>query len=238
MGRWHFRVILTAGWLMVGVPLAVLFQKNIENLGERAGLNDLFGSGFDQLSHLGFRWWLVLSFVALTGAMIAVWGELAVRRLQQRRAIHNCADICFSFDENGRALPYSQKGGIEFAIAIDGQLHGKIHVSEPKASRYVCTLIVVFAKPLNNPVAHVSADRDVIWRDVSGSDKYIVLEIDPRAKAAASVHVIVRPEKWANWGRWIPAPMQWQDALKVPTELVNGAVVPPRLRDWLFHKPR
>lgn len=234
MGKKVFRSALSGVYVLVSISFLVIFQKNIENLGQRAGFNDILGRGYDIVSALGFQFWFLLVFAAMTGAMLVVWGEVFVRKLLRKRAIHNCAHLVFSFDNAGRVDPCSEKGGVTFGMTVDGQLYGKIHEAEPKASRLTCTLIIVFEQPLTDPVAHVASDRKIIWREVYSSDQCVVLEFDPRVKQAANVRVIVRPEKWAAWGRWIPTPMQWQDANVVPVDILSRPIVPPRFTDWIF----
>jgi len=222
-----------AAFILVLVGGAILSQ-GLDGLAEAAGVKTVAGGVFRYVSALGVGSWLIFAGAFFGGVAICLHGERLVRIVRDRRTAHDCAHILFEFDDEGRAKTYSDKSGTIFGMIIDGQMHGRIHESEPRASRLVCTLLVVFEQPLRDPVAFVAADRVVIWREVSNSDRHIAIEIDPRTKGKATIKVIVRPERWADWGRFIPTPMQWQDATVVSSDEISQGIVPPRVRDWLF----
>jgi hypothetical protein len=224
-----------AAFILVLVGGAILSQ-GLDGLAEAAGVKTIAGALFRYMAGLGVGSWFLFAGAFLGGVAICLHGERLLRILHDRRTAQDCAHMLFEFDDEGRARTYSDKSGTIFGMVIDGQMHGRLHESEPKASRLVCTVLVVFERSLRDPVAFVAADRVVIWREVSNSDRHIAIEIDPRAKGKATIKVIVRPERWADWGRFIPTPMQWQDATVVSTDQISQGIVPPRMSDWLFRR--
>lgn len=224
-----------AAFILVLVGGAILSQ-GLDGLAEAAGVKTIAGALFRYMAGLGVGSWFLFAGAFLGGVAICLHGERLLRILHDRRTAQDCAHMLFEFDDEGRARTYSDKSGTIFGMVIDGQMHGRLHESEPKASRLVCTVLVVFDRSLRDPVAFVAADRVVIWREVSNSDRHIAIEIDPRAKGKATIKVIVRPERWADWGRFIPTPMQWQDATVVSTDQISQGIVPPRMSDWLFRR--
>lgn len=234
MGRNVFKWTAPAIFFVFMLVGGAIVSQGLDGLAEEAGVKSIAAGLFRYLAALDLGNWLIVVGAFSGGIALCLHAEKFLRTMQNRRALHDCAQIRFSFDEDGYSNSYSEKSGTSFGMVVHGPLHGKIHESEPKTSRLTCTLLIVFDRPLRDPVAFVASDRRLIWRDVSSSDQYIVLEIDPRVKGEANVQVIVRPEKWANWGRWIPAPMQWQDSCEVEKGLLMDPIVPPRMRDWLF----
>jgi hypothetical protein len=223
------------GYALYDLVLKPIWLLNVERLAERASIDNTLsdtasGSGivaavrdfFGFLPH-SFGWGF-----ATAALIFGFWDVIvdAFRRLILRRAAKTKpidAMIHLLFEVSGTQGKCVKKEGTAAAFVLDGQVAGNIYKSDPKISRNTIAIIIVFAEDIAEPCPYVFADHDVIWREVKGDSRFMVIEVDLKTKEDVALGMIVRPQAWADGWR-NTKPLKWNDATTLPRETVLASV--------------
>ncbi len=218
-------------WVLLGVIIGTVFRQNIEQEATRQGFDSLISQGFGVVTASGYEAALLWAFAILTGILIAIYGEMALRKWEASKKIENWQH--FTVDWKGGHPLIKKLHGVETITILNGTVMGNIYDSDPKLSRNAIALIVQFDCEIQEPCPFVFADRKVIWREVKAGSHYLVLEIDLRSKDDVAFGIAVRPLAWCGGSRF-EAPMRWHDATELSREQVLDRIRPERLTPrWL-----
>jgi hypothetical protein len=235
MMRDIFRKAVTVLLALAFVLMALTLETVADELGYVATVRAFAKGGWRAVTDAGYATLLVSVFWLLLGATLASWAEWGIRKWEARKRIQLKADLLFERKDGNADCVKTE--GVAAAFVVEGQAWGGIRRSDPKISRNAFTVAVVFSEDLPEPAPYVYAERNVIWRELKGDSRFMVLEIDPLGKEDFAFGIIIRPLAWSKgWRNTIP--LKWSDAPALPraTVLDPGRGVSQR-EGWLGRLP-
>jgi hypothetical protein len=226
MTRGIVKWLATAGAFVFTLVGGAIAQDAVNGIGNAMGATSFVVAIYRHLSALGYAHWYVVGGSFLAGVAVVLHAEWALRQYRMRRAVERLVHFVADVDPHGR-ITVCIKHGVDSGSITEGSISGRIYVSEPKVTKLVVTLILVFAEDIADPIPSVFADRVIAWREVRATSRYIAIELDLRSAKAVTFSAIVRPQAWSSIGRYAPTPMRWEDAHVVPREhLVSKSNLP------------
>lgn len=212
-------------WVLLGVIIGTVFRQNIEQEATRQGFDSLISQGFGVVTASGYEVALLWAFAILTGILIAIYGEVALRKWETSKKIENWQHFTVDWKDGQPII--NKLHGVDAITILDGTVMGSIYDSDPKITRNAIAIIVQFDCEIIDPCPYVFADRKIIWREVKGGKHYLLLEFDLRAKEDVAFGVAIRPLAWSGGFR-SEFPMRWHDASQITREQVLDDSTPER----------
>lgn len=217
--------LVLALWFVAAITIGTIFRQNIEQEAAKRGFDSIISNGLGVMTGSGYEAALLWAFAILTGILIAIYGEIALRKWEASKKIENWQHV--TVDWKGGQPIINTLHGVDSITMLNGTVMGSLYDSDPKLTRNAISLIIQFDCEIPDPCPLVCADRKIIWREVKSGAHYLVLEIDLRNKDDVAFSIVVRALSWCGGSRYEP-PMRWHDASQITREQILDTSTPER----------